>query len=77
MHNEKPVWIVFYEEVRGHHSAFYQAYLAVQKVPHGRLPWTIDNRCIGNPWQGFKTLADAMDAAEGAVCAPRVAEVRA
>lgn len=57
LHNTKNVWIVEYQasRIRPHH---YQTYKAVQPVPKGRMPWTIDNRRMG-PEDGIETLEQA------------------
>lgn len=57
LHVSKPVWIVFYPFME-----FFQVYRAIEHVPEGRNPWTIDNRVIG-PKEGFTSLAAAMRAA--------------
>jgi hypothetical protein len=62
MHANGRVWIVKYEETP-YRRAFYQAYRAVQEVPEGRKPWSVDNRRIGNADYGFPTLDEAMTAA--------------
>jgi hypothetical protein len=61
LHETKPVFVVEYSatNVRGRH---FQAYRAVEKVPKGRNPWTVDNRRIGNE-SGFQTLEEAQTAA--------------
>lgn len=64
MHKTKAVWIVFYEAVEGVRLAYYQAYRAVNPVPAGREPWTVDNRRIGDANHGFPTLEAAMQAAQ-------------
>ena len=60
-HKSKPHWIVHYPstKVRGAH---YQAYRAVEKVPQGHGPWTVDNRRMGGD-DGFESLESAMQAA--------------
>lgn len=63
LHTSRPVWIRYYEPIEGARLGFYQAYRAVEHVPKGRDPWTVDNRRIGHVNYGFKTLEDAMDAA--------------
>lgn len=57
LHKNKPVWIVKFDAID------YQVYRAVEGVPHGRAPWSVDNRRIG-PKSGFSTLAAAMEAAK-------------
>lgn len=57
----RPVWVVHYPTTPARNE-FYQAYKAIQPVPRGRMPWTVDNRRIGTD-QGFRTLQDAMGAA--------------
>ena len=61
LHKDKPVWIVEYSatKVRARH---FQAYRAVQPIPKGRDPWSIDNRRIGTE-DGFDTLEEAENAA--------------
>lgn len=61
LHNSGDKWIVHYNAVS---PPFYQAYRAIDTVPKGRMPWTIDNRRIGTP-HGFKTLEQAMAAVTG------------
>ncbi len=63
MHKTKAVWIVFYEAVEGVRLAYYQAYRAVNPVPTGRAPWSVDNRRIGPADHGFPSLEAAMEAA--------------
>jgi hypothetical protein len=62
-HNSKPVWVTFYPAVDGVRPAHYIPYRAVQAVPAGRKPWTVDNRRIGSD-RGFSALEDALNAAE-------------
>lgn len=63
LHTSKPQWVVHYPatEVRAEH---WQAYRAVQPVPAGRMPWTVDNRRIGTD-RGFPSMADACAAVTG------------
>ena len=61
LHETKPNWIIHYPATRAT-AAHYQAYRAVERVPEGRKPWTVDNRRIGSP-DGFVTLDQAMQAA--------------
>jgi hypothetical protein len=66
-HLTAPVWIVRYEGIEGsntHRYDKYQAYRAVEKMPNGRDPWTVDNRRIG-PENGYSTLDKAFIAANG------------
>ena len=65
LHSQKPVWIVYYDEIKTPtmtRAAFYEAYRAIHTVPAGRAPWSIDNRKISNG-NGFRTLRLAMQAA--------------
>lgn len=62
-HKTKPVWIVFYPAVQGVRQAFYEAYKAIQPVPKGREPYSVDNRRISNG-HGYPTLEEAMEAAQ-------------
>jgi hypothetical protein len=40
------VFIVHYEEVLGHHSEMFIVYRAIERVPAGRNPWSVNNvRC--------------------------------
>lgn len=64
LHKSKPCWIVFYEAIAGVRMGFYQAYRAVAHVPSGRMPWTVDNRRIGDVNHGFPTAELAMEAIE-------------
>ncbi len=61
LHETKPHWIIQYQATRAT-AAHYQAYRAVERVPQGRNPWTVDNRRIGSP-DGFATLEQAIQAA--------------
>lgn len=63
MHATKPVWIVRYGDYERGGTKFWQAYRAVDTLPKGRMPWTVDNRRIGTD-KGFKTLRDALNAAQ-------------
>ena len=65
LHNDKPVWVVHYK-CADRRDDFWQAYKAVQHVPKGRMPWSIDNRRIGPEKRGFKTLGEALKAADAA-----------
>ncbi len=55
-----PVWIRRYEAVSGIREEEFRIYKSVEKVPKGRDPWTVDNRCVGGV---FHTLEAAMEAA--------------
>ena len=69
VHNEKPVWIVFYEAIKGAHyvrPAFYQAYKSVHAPKKGQQPWAIDNRAILGRDTEFSSLRAAMSAADAA-----------
>ena len=65
LHNDKPVWVVHYE-CTDRRDDFWQGYKAVQRVPKGRMPWSIDNRRIGPEKRGFRTLGEALKAADAA-----------
>lgn len=42
--NDRPdVWVTHYPRM-GHRPGCFYVYRAVQSVPAGRLPWTVDNR---------------------------------
>ena len=58
LHNTKPVWIVFYDAVHGVRMASYTVYKSVERVPHGRDPWAVDNRNIADH---VLTLEEAVD----------------
>lgn len=67
LHESAPIWIVHYPGFPGSSSHRYDswhAYKAVQKVPAGRYPWTVDNRSIGGqdgwatPEQAFRAARD-------------------
>ena len=65
LHNEKPHWIVHYEESKHPtmtRPAFYEAFRAIHPVPSGRKPWSIDNKRFSDG-NGFRTLRQAMQAA--------------
>lgn len=64
VHKSRPIWVTHYPSTRLR-AAFFQAYRAIQKVPAGRAPWTVDNRRIGSE-DGFETLEQAVHAAEAA-----------
>jgi hypothetical protein len=61
-HDQYPVWVVHYPATH-RAAAHYQGYKAVERVPNGRVPFTVDNRRVG-PEFGFKTLDEAMIACE-------------
>lgn len=63
-HNAKHVFVVEYAATRNK-APHWQAYRAIQPVPKGRKPWTIDNRRIGSE-DGFQTLDDALHAGDAA-----------
>ena len=65
MHNEKPVWIVYYERT-GRYPSFYQAYKSVHAPKKGQMPWAVDNRALRGKDHEFRTLREAMKAAEAA-----------
>lgn len=44
--DDAPIWIVRYEGIPGYYLEFYGIYKSVTRVPTGRQPWTVDNRCI-------------------------------
>lgn len=60
LHSSSTVWVVFYPNANKPH---YQAFKAVEEVPEGRLPWTVDNRRIGKEGVGYPTLGGAIEAA--------------
>jgi hypothetical protein len=65
LHKTRPVWIVYYEAIENSHSfryAFWQPYKAIGKVPHGRMPWTVNNEKIGREG-ACKSLEDAFSLA--------------
>lgn len=66
LHMDAPVWVVKYDGVPGsqtHRYDSWQAYRAVERVPAGRDPWTVDNRRIG-PESGYASEAEAFSAAK-------------
>lgn len=67
LHSSCEVWATRYEAIPGFrdYDVFY-AYRAVERVPRGRMPWTVDNRSIGSKSEPFRTLAAAADAARAA-----------
>lgn len=65
-HEYLPIWCVFYRETnvsRGHWSA----YIAIEPTKRGRHPCEggVNNKRVGSD-SGFKTLAEACEAAEKA-----------
>ena len=64
LHNTKHVWIVEYPSTRAR-ARHFQAYRAVQPVPKGRDPWTVDNRRIGGE-DGYETFEAAALAGDSA-----------
>ena len=66
VHNTKLVWIVYREKIDNTRPAHYCAYRNVAHIPKGRHPWSVDNRRIHKENKGFKTLAEAIKAAEAA-----------
>ena len=65
LHKTKPTWVTFYENSTHPVLSFYQAYKAIEKIPDGRLPWTVDHCRMGPLNNGFRTLEEAMTAADG------------
>ena len=55
-----PVWIRRYEAVSGIREEEFRIYKSVEKIPKGRHPWSVDNRCVGGV---FRTLELAIEAA--------------
>lgn len=69
VHKTAPVWIVHYSAIEDSQSfrhAFYQPYVATVPLKKGRMVWAHDNKRVGNEG-AFRTLEDAMRAAEAAV----------
>jgi hypothetical protein len=64
-HRAHPVWIVHYESSKSPAFSVYRVYRAVARVPHGRDPWTVDNRCIGQR-DGVASLGEAIEIAREA-----------
>jgi hypothetical protein len=71
LHRSEHVWIVHYDTFSGPHPAVYRAYRAVERVPKGRWPWTVDNRAIGSR-DGVLTLAEAVALARDSIKAESV-----
>jgi hypothetical protein len=66
LHNDKPVWVVHYE-CMDRRDDFWQAYRAVARVPKNRMPWTVDNRRVCQDKRGYRSLQDALAAADATV----------
>jgi hypothetical protein len=64
-HRSADVWIVFYESSNAIVRGVWRVYRAVQRVPVGRDPWAVDNRCV-SPRDGVVMLSDAIDIARKA-----------
>ena len=62
LHDSGSSWVVAYPAVHNRLPVF-RAYRAINPVPAGRMPWTIDNKRIG-PEDGFLSLEQAMRAVE-------------
>lgn len=69
LHETEPVWVVKYDgvpESNTHRYDSWQVYKAVERVPAGRDPWTVDNRRLGGesgwaiPEQAFRAARDAV-----------------
>jgi hypothetical protein len=63
IHNSKPIWIRYYEDVN---PPYWQAYRAVKKTSIGQMPWAVDNKRIGGE-RGFPTLEAAIEAVEALI----------
>lgn len=64
LHNSKPVWVRCFPPTMKT-QMHYRAYKAIERVPAGCDPWTVNNRRIGSDF-GFKTLEEAAQAGEEA-----------
>lgn len=65
MHKAAPVWVVHYPGIAGSLVARYDCwrpYKAIEKVRHGVMPWSVNNKRIG-PDDGFPSLDAALEAA--------------
>lgn len=75
LHETAPVWVVKYDgvpESNTHRYDSWQVYKAVERVPAGRDPWTVDNRRLGGE-SGWATSEQAFRAARDAVADMKVA----
>lgn len=64
VHEFAPVWLRFYPNTDRRprfDNSHWQAYRAVEKVPAGRAPWSVDNRRLSP--DGFATAEEAAAAA--------------
>lgn len=64
VHDTCPIWVSFYPEVEGVRPAHFIPYRAIEPVPAGRKPWTVNNRRIGSD-RGFGSLDAAIAKALG------------
>lgn len=62
--DSKDFWIVYFEAVEGIRQEFYQAYRAVEPITGKKEAWAVNNKRLGSPDHGFRTLADAIEAIE-------------
>ena len=58
LHASGTRWVTGYEPI-GDRTQTFRAYRAIEHVPKGRLPWTVDNRHIGG---SYRTLDAALTA---------------
>lgn len=65
IHNTKPVWLAKYERTDAR-AQYFQAYVATVSVPHGKQPWEVPNRRLGDAIHGFRTLQQAAKAGDEA-----------
>lgn len=59
LHVSGSKWIVKYDAIKGVRAAVFCAYKSIEKLPAGRMPWTVDNRRIGGE---YRTITEAKDA---------------
>lgn len=66
LHNAQPIWIVHYPVLKEQRKPSFIAYRAVDYLPAGRDPWTVNNRRCGE----YNTIEEAMAAysAPGSKC---------
>lgn len=57
-HDTAPVWIVKYDAIPDVRAEHWKAYKAVERVPAGRAPYSVDNKVIGSV-RGFNSLEEA------------------
>ena len=59
LHKSAPVWIVEYSVTPREGVSSWGAYVAIVKVPKGRMPWTVDNKRVCELTTDFGTAVKA------------------